>query len=374
MKILVVSSFSLSLLNFRLSLLRELVARGHIVTVVTSRDHHFHHVKQSLATYGIDCLSVQLSRSGTNPFIDLICFSQLLCLISSLAPDVVFPYTIKPVIYCGFASIYRPNFRLIPLITGLGYPFVEDGSFKRNFVRFVAEIFYKCSLFNASHVIFQNPDDLKLFKSSSLLSRSTPTSWVPGSGVDLGRFSPSPPSSAPIFLMLSRLLLDKGVRNYYEAASYVKKYFPQAIFRLAGGLDPNPAGISSDELESWNNSGVIEYLGNVADVKPLLDDCRFYVLPTSYREGVPRSILEALAVGRPIITTDTPGCRLTVDHGHNGFLVKPRDSLDLSLAMVSLLTTADSVVADMANYSRQLARSRFNVSKVNRLILDVIEL
>jgi glycosyltransferase involved in cell wall biosynthesis len=173
--------------------------------------------------------------------------------------------------------------------------------------------------------------------------------------------------------MLARLVADKGVREYVEAARLVKMRFPQAIFQLAGGLDPNPAGIRVDELQGWVGVGGIEYLGEISPVQKALAAARFYILP-SYREGTPRSVLEALATGRPVITTDAPGCRETVTDGVNGYLVPPRDAQALADAMIKILEAPEEQVNTMAQASLALAREKYDVRKVNAQMLEIMGL
>tara|TARA_B110000037_G_scaffold111979_1_gene129143 strand:- start:1089 stop:1694 length:606 start_codon:yes stop_codon:yes gene_type:complete len=196
---------------------------------------------------------------------------------------------------------------------------------------------------------------------------------VHGSGVDLDLYPFSPLPKKPIFLMLARLLIDKGVREYAEAARIVKAQFPKVIFQLAGRLDSNPSTISSNELNFWINEGFIQYLGEISSVQKSLTSCRFYVLP-SYREGTPRSVLEAMATGRPVITTDTPGCRETVIDGKNGLLVSPKNSKSLANAMIQLLEETDDKTQSMGRESFILAKEKYAVEKVNKDIINILNL
>jgi glycosyltransferase involved in cell wall biosynthesis len=212
-----------------------------------------------------------------------------------------------------------------------------------------------------------------LFRELNLLDAQTTSVRVHGSGVDLEAFPPEPLPDAPVFLMLARLVADKGVREYVAAARHVKQRHPDAVFQLAGGLDLNPAAIQREEVQAWEQEGVIQYLGTVRPVQPALAACRFYVLP-SYREGTPRSVLEALATGRPVITTDAPGCRETVVHGKNGLLVPPRDLDALASAITQLIEAPQAEVQRMADASLALAREKYDVHKVNAEVLRVIGL
>ena len=372
MKILVLAGLSQSLLNFRGPLLRALRDRGHVVLTAAPPDEGFEAVSETLSAQGIRSYPIKLARGGLNPFRDFGSFLALRALFSHHRPDLLLAYTAKPVIYGGLAvrSIGRIHF--FPLITGLGYAFTEGRGAKRRLVRAVVEALYRLALVGSEAVIFQNVDDERLFRDSRLLPERVPSVIVNGSGVDLVAFPPAPLPSEPRFLMLARLLADKGVREYVEAASIVKCRYPEVVFQLAGGLDPNPTGVTASEVQNWSEARIIEYLGEVRHVQPLLASSRFCVLPSYYREGTPRSVLEALATGRPVITTDVPGCRETVVHEKNGLLVPPRDAHALAEAMIRLLEASEAEIHRMASASLALARERFEVSKVNAQIIDAL--
>jgi len=221
-------------------------------------------------------------------------------------------------------------------------------------------------------MLFQNPDDESEFRSRGLVGPNTPTLVVNGSGVDITHYSPTPTSSDPIFLMIARLVAEKGVREYAEAARLVRRSHPEARFHLAGWIDSTPDAIDESLLNSWISEGTIEYLGALDDVRPALSRCRVYVLP-SYREGTPRTVLEAMSMGRPIITTNAPGCRETVEHEVNGLLVRPRDSENLAQAMIRLIESS-SLAEDMAQESRRIAVEKYDVHKVNAVILNCMGL
>jgi glycosyltransferase involved in cell wall biosynthesis len=258
------------------------------------------------------------------------------------------------------------------MITGLGYAFTSGpAQFKRGLTGLLLSQMYRLAFLPAKSVVFQNPDDLNYFHALGILPQRVPVSRVWGSGVDLSTFAPQPLPKQPIFLMLARLLSEKGVREYIHSARIVKSAFPQAVFRLAGFIDSGPSAIPVSELTDWVRQGVVDYLGDLYNVKSALSACRFYVLP-SYREGTPRSVLEALATARPVITTDVPGCRETVIHGRNGLLVPPRDSEALAIAMQRLIMQDDLLTEHMAQASLELARERFDVHKVNLQLMDVM--
>lgn len=372
-RVLVVGGFSRSLVNFRGPLLECLRDRGHEVLAAAPEDEHAAAVREQLGAMGISLHTVPISRGGTNPVRDLATLRALRRLIREQRTTTLIAYTAKPVIYAGMAARQVGGVRFFPMITGLGYAFGDGGGLKRRLVRGVVAHLYRRSLAGAETVVFQNPDDERLFRERRLISASVPSAKVHGSGVDLEAFPPVPLPQAPIFLMLSRLVADKGVCQYVEAARIVRRKYPQAGFRLAGGLDRNPAGISERVLQSWIDFGDIEYLGEVQNVMQALAECRIYVLP-SYREGTPRSVLEAMAIGRPIITTDAPGCRETVEDGGNGLLVPPRDAGALARAMIGLIERSDAEIQAMADASLEIARKKYDVNWVNRQMLEIMGL
>jgi glycosyltransferase involved in cell wall biosynthesis len=378
-RILIISSYASSLINFRGPLIRELVTKGHEVFVAGPYSGGAAELRFSLYSMGARFCEYSLARNGTNPFADLRTYFDICRLILDVYPDVTLSYTLKPIVYSGIAfrtlrlltPWRRP--RYFALITGLGYAFTSSGelSFLRKQMRRLVEHLYRAGLRPAAAVIFQNPDDQGVFRDLKLIPPTAEVHRVWGSGVDLAAFAPQPLPSRPVFLMLARLLGDKGIREYVAAARHVKQRFPRASFQLAGMLDSNPTAITQSEMDGWIRAGFIEYLGDLQQVQPALAACRFYVLP-SYREGTPRSVLEALATARPVITTDAPGCRETVVHGVNGLLVPPRDANALAAAMVHLIEQPDADTERMAQASLELARERFDVRKVNAQLLAVM--
>ena len=372
-RVLVVGGLSRSLINFRGPLLKCLRDRGHEVLAAAPGDEHFHEVKNGLSDLGVSLHAVPMARGGTNPAADWATLRALRQLIREQRPTVIIAYTAKPVIYAGLAARLEGGVRFFPMITGLGYAFTEGPGLKRRVLRGVVRNLYRRGLASAETVIFQNPDDQALFHDLKLVPTGAASERVYGSGVNREAFPCSPLPDEPIFLMVARLVSDKGVREYVEAARRVRKRFPQARFLLAGGLDPNPAGISQSEVDAWVAEGVVEYLGAVHPIQPVLARCRYYVLP-SYREGTPRSVLEAMATGRPVITTDAPGCRETVEHGGNGLLVPPRDSEALAAAMSDLMQRSASEIRTMADASLTMVRDYFDVHRVNEHLLRITDL
>jgi glycosyltransferase involved in cell wall biosynthesis len=315
-----------------------------------------------------------LSRASIDPISDLRSIIALYLLLRSLKPDLFFGYTIKPVIWGILISKLAGVPNRIALITGLGYAFIEDRGLKRFAIRLIASGLYKFSLSFSTTVLFQNKDDCDDFRRMRLLPRFVSTEIVSGSGVDLSRFRLKPlPVGSISFLLIARLLVDKGIREYALAARQIRLKHPNVDFHLVGGLDPNPAGIKESEVRSWHDSGFIIWHGHLDDVRPILSKTSVFVLP-SYREGIPRTVLEAMATGRPILTTNAPGCRETVIHGKNGLLFPPRDFQSLSDAMEYMVQLSYSDLRRMALASNRLARERFDVNIVTRRMLCAMNL
>lgn len=370
-KIVVIAGLAESLIRFRGDLLDAMRANGHEVAAIAPEDDDF--VRKRLAEKGIAYHVVPMARAGLNPFADLRYLLQLCRCLRKIKPDVVLAYTIKPVVYGLPAARLARVRRRYALITGLGYAFTEvETSFSRGLVNRVASGLYRFGLRFANGLFFQNPDDRQLFKDQGLVDANLPTWIVNGSGVDTESFPVAPLPLQPSFLFVGRLLRDKGVIEYVEAARSLKSTYPQATFHLVGPLDSNPSGINADIVSGWEKEGIVQYHGAVSDVKPYLAACSIFVLP-SYREGTPRSVLEAMSSGRAIVTTDAPGCRETVQDGVNGILVRPRDSADLATAMARLAGSSE-LREEMGRTSRALAEQKYDVHRVNAAMIEAMEL
>jgi glycosyltransferase involved in cell wall biosynthesis len=292
-------------------------------------------------------------------------------------PELLFAYTIKPVVYGLLAARKAGVPRRTAMISGLGYAFTENpgeaiaARMKRSAVRAAARTAYAAALKCADTVIFQNGDDRDAFAAMGLLNAGQHVGLVNGSGVDLDHYRPAPmPEGPTTFLMIARLLRDKGVYEYVEAARQVRRAQPQARFVLVGPFDPNPAAVKPAEVEAWVREGVIEYGGAVDDVRPHIAACHVFVLP-SYREGTPRTVLEAMAMNRPVITTNVPGCRETVTHGLNGLLVPARSSGELAKAMTAAIEHRPAF-AQLAENSRQRAQRLFSAQSVATATLNTL--
>ena len=365
---LLVASFPDSVLDFRGPLIRALQQRGVEVHLAVPDVPAGSTLRTALEGEGIVVHGIDLRRTGMNPLADARCLLQLWWLMRRLRPELLLGYTIKPVVYGSIAGWAARVPRRYALITGLGYAFTGDGADARARMRGLAQRLYRIALRRVHAVFFQNPDDQALFSECGLLAPGVRTLVVNGSGIDLDAFPQRAlPPGPPHFLMISRLLGDKGVREYAAAARQVRAGYPDMRFGLVGWIDGNPDAIAPQELATWQADGTIEFLGRMPDVRAALADCTVYVLP-SYREGTPRTVLEAMATGRAVITTDAPGCRGTVVDGENGFLVPVRSASALVQAMLRFIEQPQ-LAAAMGQRSRDMAREIFDVHRVNDILL-----
>lgn len=367
MTFLLIASFPNSLVQFRGPLLRALVAKGLDVHVAAPGLFGAEGIRGELNELGVVLHEIRLKRTSTNPAADLATMAEIWRLMRKIRPDYVLGYTIKPVIYGSLAAWLACVPNRFSLITGLGYAFTGNATGKRGVLRKLIQRLYRFGLSKSHKVFFQNPDDQALFRQLNLLPVSIPSCVVNGSGVDLADYSSVPLPGKPSFLLIARLLGDKGVREYAGAASKVKVQHPEVSFRLVGWIDENPDAIGQHELDQWVRSGTVEFLGKLTDVRPAIAASTIYVLP-SYREGTPRTVLEAMAMGRPVITTDAPGCRETVLNGDNGFLVPVQSVNELARAMIRFIEEP-ALAASMGKRSRQIAEEKYDVHKVNELML-----
>ena len=371
--VLIITSYGPSLNNFRLSLIKKMLSRGHKVSVASPKDNFSDILQKELKNLGVNINIYTLSRTSLNFFKDFKSILEIYKIIKNSKPNIVISYTAKPVIYSGLVLKNFKKISYYPMITGLGYAFIERQSIKHKMLKYLISKLYREGLKRSAKIIFQNRDDKSLFYKLKIIKKKNLSKIINGSGVDLNTYPFSSLPSKPIFLMISRLLVDKGVREYVKAAKIVRTHFPNVIFQLAGNLDENPASISFKELQSWINKGDIHYLGKIKSVQSILKSCKYYVLP-SYREGTPRSTLEALSTGRPIITTDVPGCRETVIHKKNGLLVPAKDPAALANAMISLLKESNKSIKTMAKESFLIAKKKYEIKKINQNILNIMNL
>ena len=373
---LIVGGLPGSLVNFRGPLLKALRARGHEVWAAANGPDPDTQAK--LKEMGVEYHPVRIARAGMSPWADVMTFLGLVRLIRRVKPGLVLSYTIKPVIYGGWAARWCGVPAIFSLVTGRGIVF--DG--QRRLVGTLAEGLYRSSLCHSRRVFFQNPDDAQMFVERRLVDRNK-TVVLNGSGVDLDHFSFTPvstPDAAIRVLLVARLLRDKGIGEYAAAARIVKRKHPATEFHLVGPFDPNPAALTPAEVQAWEKEGLIRFHGEQSDVRPFLRACHVYVLPTYYGEGTPRTVLEAMATGRAIITTDAPGCRETVclekteqrngplQTGKNGILV-PVKNVDALVSAMDYFIQDRGRIAAMGGESRRYVEERYDVHKVNEVML-----
>lgn len=371
-RIALITSQAFSLVNFRGPLIRDLIAAG--LEVCALAPDYDEALRQQVRELGALPVDYSLSRAGMNPLQDLRGLFSLWRVLHRIQPDLALAYFIKPVIYGTLAAWLARVPRRYALIEGLGFLFIEQDTkpaLRLRTLRWAALKLYQLALTKATHVFLLNSDDHDDMVQWRALSPDKAT-ILGGIGVNLGEWSPSPLPHHPItFLLAARLLREKGILEYVAAARQIRQQYPQTRFILLGSTDPNPGSISVEDVQAWVEEGLLEWPGHV-QVQPWLAQASVYVLP-SYREGVPRSTQEAMAMGRPVITTDAPGCRETVEHGRNGFLVPVRNSKALAEAMMRFIEEPE-LIKRMGAESRLLAEERFDVRRINRVMLETMDI
>lgn len=366
MKIAVLSSFTTSLFWFRIDMMKSFQAAGYEVLAVGDAPED--EWEERFRPLGIRYRQIPVQRNGTNPLHDLKTLCALHKLLKEEKPDKIFAYQAKTVTYGGIAANMLGIQQFYPMIAGVGSVFLGDG-FKKKLVRSILVTEYKLGIRNAPRVFFQNRDDLAVFTSNKILPESKVV-MINGSGVNTEKFVPTVLPDRISFLCISRLIRDKGVCEYLDAAREIHRRHPEVRCVLVGPFDTNPSAIKPEELQPYMDDGSVEYVGEQKDVYPFLRDCTAYVLP-SYHEGTPKTVLEAMASGRPAITTDAPGCRETVEDGVNGYLVPVKDVDAIVEAMEKILAFPEAT-AEMAKNARRIAEEKYDVNKVNLTIRNAM--
>ncbi len=367
-KVLIIAGFSSSLVRFRGELIQGWLEAGHEVLAVAPGCE----AQEEITNMGADYRSINFNRAGINPLKDITLLVRLARLLQKEKPDYLFFYTIKPVIYGSLSAICMPRVKVFSMITGLGYIFTAD-DIKSRMLKKVVVILYRLAFRFNEKVFLQNRDDLNEMVKLKALDEEK-TVLVNGSGVNTSLFYQRDlPKGPTCFLLVARLLREKGIYEYVEAARVIKAKHPQVKFLMIGwALEGDPTVVEADKLKEWKEEGIVEILGEQKDVRPYYNASSVYVLP-SYREGTPRTVLEAMATGRAIITTDTPGCRETVIEGVNGFLVPVKNVKALAEAMEKFVLRPD-LVEEMGKESRRLAVEKYDVRKVNQVINETMGL
>ncbi len=380
LRVLVVGALPRSLVNFRGPLIQAMRERGHQVEATANgRDAE---TESRLREWGVAYHPIRLARAGMNPVGDARAFMDLLRLMRRVRPDIVLAYTIKPVVYGGLAARVYGGAKVFSMIEGLGRAFMPRESFVHGVSAAMARWLYRMGLPGSQRVFFLNPDDRDQFVEDGYVPAHQ-TVLLDGIGIDLEYYRGETVSARTgcRFLMIARLLKDKGVREYVAAAEKVREHHPEAKYALVGDLDENPSSIQQAELDTWQQKGLVDYAGYLGDIRPSIRQCQVYVLPSYYREGTPRTVLEAMAMGKPVVTTDAPGCRETVRPGPggwrmegtlkigaNGILIPPRDAEAVEAAMEWFLRYGEEIPA-MGRESRRYAEERYDVRRVNETML-----
>jgi glycosyltransferase involved in cell wall biosynthesis len=353
-----------TVLNLRMNLIRSLQDAGYRVGVAAPPMD----ASSQLEAAGIAFHPVRMLPAGTRPTADAALFWQYVRLLRSERPAAILGFTVKPNVYgslaarlCGIPALNN--------ITGLGTAFITKGPLES-----LVTALYRPALRKAEAVFFHNEDDRDLFVGRKIV-RSEQAIVIPGSGIDLSRFEPEPlpgKADAPVFLLIGRLINEKGVREFVDAATRLKSDWPNSRFQLLGDFATGPRAVSREELERWVATGTLEYLGSSSDVRPFIAGADCLVLP-SYREGLPRSLLEGAAMGRALVATDAPGCRNLVDPGITGYLCDVRSAPSLAGAMENFLRLTPDQRVEMGGRARQMVEERFSDERVNKAYLEVLQ-
>lgn len=366
MRILVVSPKNKTVFNFRGDLIKDMIANGNEV-YVTGPNRDFLEDVQGLGIK--EFIEIPLVKDNTSVSGDLAYLKKLRQVIKRVRPELVFAYTIKPVIYGSLAARSCGVKKIYPMVTGLGRVYASE-SVKTKTVRLVTKTLYQMAFSGCEKVIFQNPDDVREFVNGHYLPEKKCV-VVNGSGVNMKRFYRSEIPEKPVFLMVSRIIREKGVLDFAAAAREVKKLVPEARFIVLGGFDNSIGALKEEDIQEYLDDGSIELPGEVKDPVSFYSQASVFVLPSYYREGLPRTILEGMSCGRPIITTDWTGCREPIEDGVNGFLVPIKDPKALAEKMLKLATDRD-LILKMSDAAYNTCREKYAVEIVNRQMRDVM--
>lgn len=375
MKICLIGTVASSTLNFRKTFIELLIQEGHEVYVFAT--DYSEKTSAAIKALGAEPVSYQLNRGGLNPFADIKSTIQLKNKIKAIAPDIVFSYFSKPVIFGTLAAKLAKVPRIVGMLEGLGYAFTPEPphkkeSFKKKLVRSVQIFLYKISFRYLDRIIFLNPDDpVDLLEKHKIKVKDVQI--LGGIGVDLEKFKPTPPSLDPIrFLFIGRLLAEKGIFEFLKAAEIVKQQHPEVEFIVLGAIDKdNPSSLSQSDLDYYKQANIIIHPGHVDNVQAWIEKSSVFVLPSYYREGVPCSTQEAMACGRAVITTDVPGCRETIIQLENGFLAKPYDAVHLARIVIELINDKNLIINFSKNSSKKAQRD-FDGTKQSIKLINLI--
>lgn len=369
-RILIIASSAGSIVWFRGDFIKCLIENGY--EVFTASPDYTKEDYEKLCAMGAIPVEFMLQRTGLDPFKDFKSIMQLKSIIKENQIDLVFPYTVKPVIY-GSMAANMCKVPVVSLITGLGYAFSRLST-KAKILQNINETLYKLSIRKNKIVVFQNKDDYQLLLDRKVISKQQRVAFVSGSGVNLNQFSfkEKNVTGNVSFLLVARLIKEKGIALYMEAAKLLKATYPAAVFHLVGPTETSPSAISEVEIKQFHDEGIIVFHGPQTNIVEHFHKRDIFVLPSYYREGLPRTTLEACACGNPIITTDSVGCREAVREGVNGFLIEPQNLEALVKAMEYFITNPN-IIKEMGINSRKYAEERFDVNIINNDLVNLIK-
>ena len=367
MKFMLISPKNRTIYNFRGDLLKEIKEKGYEVVVTGPNKDNIEKIEE----LGVQFEEIPLDKNSTGIIENIKYYQKLKDVFKRQRPDIILTYTIKPVIFASIAAKKTGVKKIYAMITGLGQIYANN-DFKTKIIRLICGLGYKKAFKCCNKVIFQNKDDKKECIVRKYIKEEK-CEVVNGSGVNMERFKKAPLPNENIFLMVSRMMKTKGTKEYFEAAKIVKEKYPDTKFLYVGSTEDTNAFIKIEDVQEYIDDGIVEYLGETENVPEMIRKSSVFVLPSYYREGVPRTLLEALAMARPIITTDNVGCRETVNENKNGFLIPVKDSKVLAEKMIYMIDHREEL-ENMAEASYQYCINKFDVNIINKKILKIMEI
>ena len=364
-KFLIISPQTKNIINFRLDLMKDIIKKGYEVVAIIPEDESREVFKKN----NIKTRILEMDKNSTSITKNISYYKELKKIIKEEKPDKVFSYTIKPVIFGSIAAHKAGVKDIYSLVCGLGYVYSEDDA-KHKVLQAICDKAYKYALRFNKKVIFQNQDDIDDFIKRKNIKKDK-CELVNGSGVNLEKFKRNKLPKEISFLMVSRILKGKGVMEYFEAAKIVKEKHPEAKFTYVGQLDEGQSAIKYEDLKPYIDNKIVEYVPYTTHVEKYYEKCSIFVLPSYYREGIPRTLIEATATGRPIVTTDTPGCRETITNKKNGLLVEPRSVNDLAEKMEWLIKNKQKLQR-MGDESYKKCKKRFTIERINEDMMKIM--
>ncbi|WML46678.1 glycosyltransferase family 4 protein [Neobacillus sp. PS3-34] len=368
MRILIVSHHSGSLINFRGDLLRKIISLGHEVIAIAPDSK----VKPELDKMNIKLEIAEIDKQGLGILQNVRYLMRIISVIKKYKIDLVFGYTVKPIVFGSLASLLTRTKNFYAMVEGLGGVFTEPFTNKKLLLQFIIKRLYALSFKVSKKVFLLNQDDLKDLTKMNLLEERKAV-VIPGIGVDLEKYKRATLPKKPIFLIIARLVYSKGVIDYCEAAKIIKKTYPDVQFNILGGFDNKEDTIPKKIFQAYVDQKTVCYLGEASDVRPHIENSSVFVLPSYYREGLPRSIVESMAMGRPIITTDNVGCRDTVINGENGYLV-PTHNPNLLAEKMELLIKDSELRENMGSKSWEICKQKYDGNMINNILVNEMEL